>query len=344
MAWRPSRCSGLGDSPFALHELTRRELLGALPLAALAACRQAPYRRSDFAVPSRSTVALLPASDYSVDLSDVITRGLRLLDVSVRGRRVLLKPNLVEYEAGTMINTNPLVVAGAVEAMRRSGASHVVVAEGPGHRRDMEYLLAASGLADHLHDLGVPFVDLNLDDVRPVTLRSRFTGLAELLLPVEVLRADVVVSMAKLKTHHWAGMTGSMKNLFGVVPGAVYGWPKNVLHTHGIEQSIVDLTATVRPALAIVDAVVAMEGDGPIMGTPRKTGFLAMGTDPVAVDATCARIMGLDPHKLGYLRLASEFLGNVDAPRIAQAGERMARYATRFDLVERLRPLRADQP
>ena len=86
-----------------------------------------------------------------------------------------------------------------------------------------------------------------------------------------------------------------MKNLFGVVPGAVYGWPKNLLHMRGIHQSILDLTATIRPQLTIVDAVTAMEGDGPIMGKPRLLGFLAMGSDLPAVDATCARVIGLDP-------------------------------------------------
>ena len=139
------------------------------------------------------------------------------------------------------------------------------------------------------------FVDLNHDDVRRVPLRSRFMALPDLAVPVSVLDADIVVSMPKLKTHHWAGMTCGMKNLFGVVPGAVYGWPKNFLHFHGIQNAIVDLAATIRPSLVIVDAVVAMEGDGPIMGKPRATGFLAVGRDPVAVDATCARAIGLDP-------------------------------------------------
>src|SRR5205085_10012697 len=124
------------------------------------------------------------------------------------------------------------------------------------------YLLVSTGLFDYLRELRVRFVDLNHDEVRRVPLRSHFTGLGELALPVELLRADFVVSMPKLKTHHWAGMTASMKNFFGVVPGAVYGWPKNILHTHGIDNSIVDLNATIRPHLAIVDAVTAMEGDG----------------------------------------------------------------------------------
>jgi uncharacterized protein (DUF362 family) len=320
-------------------ELTRRDLLKALPLAAVAACSSPPYRRSDFHVPARSTVALMPATDYSKDLADVIYRGLELLRPDIKGRSVLLKPNLVEYEAGTIINTNPAVIAGAASAFLRYGAREVVVGEGPGHRRDIEYLLVATGLFDYLKDLRLRFVDLNHADVRLVPLRSRYTKLDQLALPVDVLQADVVVSMAKLKTHHWAGMTAGMKNLFGVVPGAVYGWPKNLLHFHGIEQSILDLNATVQPRFTIVDAIVAMEGDGPIMGKPRPVGFIAMGADVVAVDATCARTMGLDPLKMNYLRVASDYLGNVAESRIDHVGENPARYRTRFEMLDHFREL-----
>jgi len=322
------------------YKPTRRELLAALPAAVMAAsCRQAPYDRSAFAVAGASEVALLPASEYGHGAVEAVRRGIEMLRPDVRGRRVLLKPNLVEYESGTVINTNPLVVAGAIEAFRRAGAREVVVGEGPGHRRDTEFLLAASGLADYLRELRVPFIDLNLDDVQSVTLRSRFMRRAQLMLPVEVLKSDFVVSMAKLKTHHWAGMTAAMKNLFGLVPGAVYGWPKNFLHIQGIDSSILDINATVRPSFAIVDAVVAMEGDGPIMGKPRKCGFLAMGPDLVAVDSTCAGIMGFDPERIPYLRDASRFLGNADPARINQRGEHPARFTASFDVIDRLKPL-----
>ncbi len=191
-----------------------------------------------------------------------------------------------------------------------------------------------------LSQLSVPFIDLNHDDVRNVPLRRRFMGLAELALPVEVLRSDFVVSMPKLKTHHRAGMTCSMKNLFGVVPGAVYGWPKNVLHHRGIDNAILDVTAAVRPGFAIVDAVVAMEGDGPIMGRPKHTGFIAMGGDVVAVDATCARIMGLAPERVGYLAAAGNFLGNLAGSCIEQVGESLARFGSVFELIPRLQHLR----
>ncbi len=184
---------------------------------------------------------------------------------------------MVEYESGTAINTHPSVVAGAAAAFLKAGAREVVVGEGPGHRRDVEYLLAGTGLDDVLTEHRLRFVDLNHDDVVRVPLRSRFTGLDALWLPVELVRSDFIVSMPKLKTHHWVAMTASLKNFFGVVPGAVYGWPKNILHFHGIEQSILDIVATVRPSFTIVDAIVAMEGDGPIMGQPRQMGFWRWG-------------------------------------------------------------------
>ena len=135
-------------------------------------------------------------------------------------------------------------------------------------------------------------------------------GLEQLALPVELLRSDFIVSMPKLKTHHWAGMTASMKNFFGVVPGAVYGWPKNILHVHGIDNSIVDLNATIRPHLAIVDAVTAMEGDGPIMGNATAVGHDRHRPGSCAVDATCARVIGLDPDRIPYLEEAGKFLGH----------------------------------
>ena len=84
-------------------------------------------------------------------------------------------------------------------------------------------------LYEHLRENRITFIDLNQDDVAEVSLRSRFTGLDRMALPVELLQSDFIVSMPKLKTHHWAGITASMKNLFGTVPGAVYGWPKNIV-------------------------------------------------------------------------------------------------------------------
>jgi uncharacterized protein (DUF362 family) len=323
-------------------DLSRRDFLATMAAAAAAgACSRLPDHARGFTRPSSSPVALFAAADYSIDLAGLIVRGLGEIGASVRDKRVLLKPNMVEYEPGTAINTHPVFVAAAAEACRRAGAKEVVVAEGPGHRRDIEYLLSSTGLANHLREDRIPFVDLNHDDVRVTRLGTNFTGLGELALPAAILAADVVISLPKLKTHHWAGMTCGMKNLFGVVPGAVYGWPKNVLHVRGIFESIVDLAATVKPQLTIVDGITAMEGDGPIMGQPRALGMVAMGTDVVAVDATCARVIGLAPEKMGYLTNAGQFLGNIDERRIEHRGEALSRFATQFAVLPELAGLKA---
>jgi len=118
--------------------------------------------------------------------------------------------------------------------------------------------------------------------------------------------------MPKVKTHHWTGVTLSMKNMFGIVPGSRYGWPKNVLHWAGIHESILDICATVRPHFVIADAVVAMQGDGPLNGTERRLNQIILSDDPVAADATCARALGFAPESVAHIREASLFLGRSD--------------------------------
>jgi len=155
-----------------------------------------------------------------------------------------------------------------------------------------------------------------------------------LFIPEEIVRADFVVLLAKMKTHNWVGATLSMKNLFGVMPGMIYGWPKNVLHWAGINNCIYDITATVKPHLAIVDGIVGMEGDGPIMGDPVKANVLVMGRNLPAVDATCARIMGINPEKIPYLKHASGRIGAIKESNIEQRGENIASAKKEFQLLD----------
>ena len=129
--------------------------------------------------------------------------------------------------------------------------------------------------------------------------------------------------MPKVKTHHWAGVTLSMKNLFGVVPGVAYGWPKNVLHWKGIDRSILDINAAVPAHFVIADGIVGMEGNGPLHGAPRTLGRIVLADDPVAADFMCARLMGLNPLRVAHLAQAAEFLGNGASERIIQLAEQL---------------------
>lgn len=288
----------------------------------------------------RSRIATRCADSYETDLVSLISETLSEFNLDVRQKSVLLKPNFVGADPLQIMNTHPAVVAAAREVFLRLGAATVVVGEGPALERDTEAILEAIRLRDYLGSLQDAFVDFNVDDVRRVNLRTRASSLKQLYLPATVLRADFVVSMPKLKTHHWAAVTLSLKNMFGIVPGHCYGWPKNVLHWAGISKSILDLNSTVRPDFAIVDGIVAMEGNGPTQGEPKASGVLVMGDDPVAVDATCARLMKLDPGRIEHLRRAALLLGNLAEDKIEQLGESIARVAQPFAVVSEFQHLR----
>jgi uncharacterized protein (DUF362 family) len=300
-----------------------------------------PWDDAAFAPPGTARVAVLSATSYDDGLEDVVGEGLRAIGADVRGARVVLKPNLVEFDEGTAINTDPRLVAAAVVALRRLGAAEVVVGEGPGHRRDTQFVVTTSGLLEALKAVDARFVDLNTDAIRRVRLRSRYTELGELWLPRTITDADVVISMPKMKTHHWAGVTLSLKNCFGCVPGRVYGWPKNALHWAGLEQSILDVAAAVRPDYAIVDGVVGMEGNGPISGTPLTANVLIFGDDPVATDVMGARVMGFDPEKVEYLAEAARFLGQGDMERIRNEGEDPDAVTSDFAVLPQFRSMKA---
>jgi uncharacterized protein (DUF362 family) len=314
-------------------ELNRRQILkGSVGLAAATGCARKPKAGAE------PPVSILKA-DYGPGLHDKVRRLLLDHKLDVRGKRVLLKPNLVEFDPGAAINTNPLLVLAAFEAFRSLGAANVGIAEGPGHRRVTLDLADAAGYYRTFPDFDKVFTDLNLDEVAPVRLPRAAGRLDSLYLPKTALGCDLLVSLPKMKTHHWVGATLGMKNLFGLVPGGVYGWPKNVLHWAGIDESIVAINSAFPRLFTVVDGIEGMEGNGPIQGRPKLAGVIVGGPDRVAVDATCCRIMGIDPQKIRYLRLA-ETSGQTEAVNVRQIGESILAVATPFELLPSLRGLR----
>ncbi len=145
----------------------------------------------------------------------------------------------------------------------------------------------------------------------------------------------MVVSLPKMKTHHWVGVPAAMKNLYGVIPGIKYGWPKNVLHHNGIPETVFDINASLPRTIAIVDGIDCMEGDGPIMGTKKTMGLVVIGTNPAAVDATVCRLMDLDPTQVPYLQLAGGRLGPIDDRLISQHGENWQPLASPFQVLDK---------
>ncbi|MSU76503.1 MAG: DUF362 domain-containing protein [Gemmataceae bacterium] len=294
-------------------------------------------------LPANSAVHIARAGSYDDDLTAILQKQYESFRATVplKGKRVVLKPNLVEWHRDKVINTHPKFVGAVIEMCKREGAAEVIVAEGPGHWRNVEYLVTESGLGDVLKEHDVRFVDINHDEPVKLPNMGQLTNLDYLYMSSTLANADVVISLPKLKTHHWAGATLSLKNLFGTLPGIYYGWPKNELHWRGIHNSIVDIALTRTPELAIVDGIIGMEGDGPLNGTAKPFGAIIMGHDLVAADATCCRLMMLDPDKIGYLVLgAMKKLGRMKEAEIAQLGETIASLAQPFATVPHLDDLR----
>ncbi|HEX5443459.1 MAG TPA: DUF362 domain-containing protein, partial [Pirellulales bacterium] len=274
---------------------------------------------------------------YDGPLEQTIHDGLLFTGIDprmLRGRKVLLKPNLVEPDrAAPHMTTHPAMVVAAAEVFRRWGAE-VAVGEAPGHVRDTEMALIESGLAEALFNADLEFHDLNYQQVAWAPNGGGQAPLAGFYFPQAIIEADLIVSMAKLKTHHWVGMTASLKNMYGALPGIKYGWPKNVLHHAGIPQTVYDINASLGKTIAIVDGILCMEGDGPIMGSPKPLGLVAIGANPTAVDATLARVMGLDPARISYLQLAAGRLGPIDEHLILQRGEPWGAVSSPFEILD----------
>jgi uncharacterized protein (DUF362 family) len=286
-----------------------------------------------------SRVLIRRATSYQQELGELILESLREFKLPIQDKTVLLKPNLVGLDPLGVMNTHPAVIAATRESFLRLGAARVLVGDGPAMDRDTQAILESVRLREFTGNLMRDFCDLNLDDVEKVILETHASKLQELFLPKTVLGVDFLVSMPKLKTHHWAGVTLSLKNMFGIVPGSCYGWPKNVLHWAGIDRSILDINAAARPDFAIVDGILGMEGNGPIQGTPKAAGLVLFGDDPVAVDATACRVMGLLPEKVTYLARAGTMLGHLDPAKIQQLGESVESVRTPFAVLPEFRRL-----
>jgi uncharacterized protein (DUF362 family) len=335
---QPGQVPDAGEISRLLHS-RRTWLLGGGVAAALVGAGLIRHWRRE-----RASVFIAKNESYQGDLVRTIRDGLLacgFVPDSMVGKRVLLKPNLVEpTRESPHMTTHPAMVLAAAEVFRVWGAT-VTVGEGPGHLRDTDVALSESGVGEALDSVKLPFADLNYQEVAWTTNGGRRSKLNGFYFPQAVAEADLIVSLPKMKTHHWVGVTAAMKNMYGTIPGCKYGWPKNVLHFKGIPETVFDINASLPRTIAIVDGIDCMEGDGPIMGTLKHMGLVLVGTNPAAVDATVCRLMDIDPYAITYLRAAANRLGPIDNAAIDQRGEPWQPLARPFTILDRphLKPL-----
>ena len=219
------------------------------------------------------------------------------------GAKCLVKPNLLSPTVPQKaVTTHPSVVEAVIRTLVKAGAQ-VVVGDSPG-RGDTLQAAEASGVADACRRAGArlcEFVEESLVKHPGGRICKEF------VLTKEVAERPVLVNVAKMKTHGFMVYTGAVKNLFGCVPGT----RKAALHLRypgerEFGAMLLDLLTLVRPAVSVLDAVIAMDGNGPSQGRPRPFGALLASTDAVALDVVALELAGVDPMKVPYLRLARE--------------------------------------
>jgi uncharacterized protein (DUF362 family)/Pyruvate/2-oxoacid:ferredoxin oxidoreductase delta subunit len=265
---------------------------------------------------ARVPVALVKCDSYDPEaVHAAVGRAFRLLggveSLLPRKGTCLVKPNLLSPSRPELaITTNPGVVKAVITELKAS-ARRVVVGDGPG-RGDTLGAAEASGVAAVCRDLRVSVVPFDEgSEVR--LLQGRLCK--EFFLALPVIQAEAVVNVAKMKTHGFMGYTGAVKNLFGCIPGtrkAKYHLRYQEKHEFGL--MLLDLLAAVRPAVSFLDAVVAMDGDGPSHGRPRPFGAILASTDPVAVDSVALRLAGVEPTVVPYLKAAADLGVGAAAP------------------------------
>ncbi|HEX7372723.1 MAG TPA: DUF362 domain-containing protein [Thermodesulfobacteriota bacterium] len=218
-----------------------------------------------------------------------------------RGSRVLIKPNLTAeenlWERGIL--TGPVFMQALVEEVQKARPEEVIIAEAIAIGLNTKKAFAANGYEEMARATGARLLDLYDGEFEEI--KTPAGGLLKSVrVSREVLRADFFINAPVLKTHFASTLTAAMKNLKGTT---TYDEKKR-FHYLGLNKAFTELNAVLKPHLNVVDGLIAMEGDGPIAGTPVGLNMLMAGTDAVAVDTIAARIMGIDPTEVLSLCLA----------------------------------------
>ncbi len=253
-------------------------------------------------------VVLLKVADYQEGrVKEAVEESLELLGLGedfFKEKKVLLKPNLLtSFSPERGACSHPAVVKAMAVAAQKAGG-RVSLGDSPGFE-SLERVARAAGISAALQGLDVPLVsfDDQKTDIRFPT--GRICKAFSLGAPV--VQTELLVNLARLKTHSLTGYTGAVKNLYGCLSGhSKAGLHLRYHDIRDFSMMLADLAGLIRPALSLVDGIVSMEGPGPRRGTPRRTGFLVVSRDPVAADAVACTLVGIDPQEVLHLKYADE--------------------------------------
>ena len=260
-----------------------------------------------------SRVAIVRCGDYDPPRVDEAVAHLIKLLGGIEyfvppGKNILLKPNLLKgAPPDKAVTTHPEVLRAIIRALKKTGpAASLAVGDSPAWG-SFEGAMRASGLAAicQEEDVAITPFTRGVKVANPGSHVFRHHHIAR-----EVVQADAVINLPKLKTHCQMYMTGAVKNMFGCVAGKRKAWWHFKAGNYGeyFPLMIAETARLVAPRLSIMDAVLAMEGQGPGAGAPRRMGLLMASADPVALDRVAIEVAGLDPARMRTLA-AAETIG-----------------------------------
>jgi uncharacterized protein (DUF362 family)/NAD-dependent dihydropyrimidine dehydrogenase PreA subunit len=242
-----------------------------------------------------------------------------------QGQRILLKVNNIgAYPPNRGATTHPVLVEAVIDLVETFNCIPVVC-DGPmAHTKTRPF--AASGIEQVCRRRGIELINFNLPETEYATVDIKNgIKLRQLLLPKAIVDATAIINLPKLKTHEFTVFTGAVKNLFGLPPASSRRtWHRCFSHEYEFSKILVDILKVLKRKLilSIMDAVVVMEGDGPVAGDPRNLGLVMASRDPVALDAVGVHALGFDPMKLSSTRIAHEVgLGSGHVRQIEMVGD-----------------------
>ena len=244
-----------------------------------------------------SDVAIIFCGSYDeAEVLSAVERGVSLLGGAEKfvqpGERILLKLNwLTGDPPEKCVTTHPAVFRAVARVFQKTGAV-LSYGDSPGFQSP-ESVAKRTGCAEVAKEMNLPLTDFRAgrEAHYPEGKQNKKFTIAN-----AVLDSDGVISLPKMKTHAFQRVTGAVKNQFGCVPGALKGeFHVKVPDAYDFAKMLIDLNSFVHPRLYIMDGIMAMEGNGPRGGDPRKMDVLLLSADPIALDATMCRLMHLDP-------------------------------------------------
>jgi uncharacterized protein (DUF362 family)/Pyruvate/2-oxoacid:ferredoxin oxidoreductase delta subunit len=289
----------------------------------------------------RSIVALVRCESYGPEETiAAVERGFELIGgvsqfVENNKKRVLLKPNVLwGVDPQNCVTTHPSVFK-AVAMVLKAGGAELLYGDSPAGITGVASSLKKAGLSEVANEMNIKLADF--ENGRSVIFESGRSG-KNLFVANAVFECDSIVSLPKLKTHGLTRMTGAIKNQFGCIPGMTKGeYHARFPDVYEFSNLLVDVTQLVSPKLYIMDAVFAMEGNGPQSGTPRKCGLLLFSTDPVALDTVACQIIDLNPEFVPTIAAGvSAGVGNSSLDKIEVVGDPLEQFICNdFDAVRK---------